>query len=153
MEQAELTLRYRELDRDCALLSYRMHGPNEFEPKLFIPDEEAVAGVREAWRELGRRVEELADHFGTIDRYIIESLKYATIHAPEEDGTPKEDFADDEIRAKYIEKFMKTTRENRLKAGKPLLRGLRFINNHAQELKMMPLLKLDPALLEQPLYH
>ena len=61
MEQAELTLRYRELDRDCALLSYRMHGPNEFEPKLFIPDEEAVAGVREAWRELGRRVEELAD--------------------------------------------------------------------------------------------
>lgn len=99
-----------------------------------------------------RRVEELVDHFGTIDRYIIESLKYATIHAPEEDGTPKEDFADDEIRAKYIEKFMKTTRENRLKAGKTLLRGLRFVNNHAQELKMMPLLKLDPALLEQPLY-
>ena len=61
MEQAELTLQYRELDRDCALLSYRIHGPNEFEPKLFIPDEEAVAGVRETWRELGRRVEELAD--------------------------------------------------------------------------------------------
>ena len=48
---------------------------------------------------------------------------------------------------------MKDTRENRLKTGKTLLRGLHFINNHAQELHMMPLLKLDPALLEQPLYH
>ena len=46
MEQAELTLRYRELDRDCALLSYRMHGPNEFEPKLFIPDESPASARR-----------------------------------------------------------------------------------------------------------
>lgn len=100
-----------------------------------------------------QRVEDLADNFGTIDHYIIESLKYATIRVSEEEGTPKEAFADDEGRPKYIEKFMKDTRENRLKTGKTLLRGLHFINNHAQELHMMPLLKLDPALLEQPLYH
>ena len=99
-----------------------------------------------------QRVEELADHFGTIDHYIIESLKYAKLQMKEEDGTSKEDCADDVIRSKYIEKFMEGTRENRLKAGKTLLRGLHFINDHAQELHMMPLLKLDPALLEQPLY-
>ena len=100
-----------------------------------------------------QRVEELADQFGTIAHYIIESLKYATIRAPEEEGTPKEDFTDDKVRSKYIEKFMMDTREKRLKAGKTLLRGLHFINSHAQELRMMPKLELDPELLEQPLYH
>ncbi len=34
-----------------------------------------------------------------------------------------------------------------------LLRGLRFVNKNGQPLKMMKPLKLDPALLEQPLYH
>ena len=33
------------------------------------------------------------------------------------------------------------------------MRGLRFINEDGQPLKMMTPLKLDPALLEQPLYH
>ena len=34
-----------------------------------------------------------------------------------------------------------------------LLHGLRFVNKQGQPLKMMKPLKLDPALLEQPLYH
>ena len=42
---------------------------------------------------------------------------------------------------------------NRLHVSKPLMRGLRFINEDGQPLKMMTPLKLDPALLEQPLYH
>ena len=42
---------------------------------------------------------------------------------------------------------------NRRRIADFLLRGLRFVNKQGQPLKMMRPLKLDPALLEQPLYH
>jgi hypothetical protein len=42
---------------------------------------------------------------------------------------------------------------DRLSLALYLLKGLRFINKNGQPLKMMKPLKLDPALLEQPLYH
>ena len=42
---------------------------------------------------------------------------------------------------------------NRRRIADFLLRGLRFVNKQGQSLKMMKPLKLDPALLEQPLYH
>ena len=42
---------------------------------------------------------------------------------------------------------------NRRRIADFLLRGLRFVNKQGQALKMMKPLKLDPALLEQPLYH
>lgn len=42
---------------------------------------------------------------------------------------------------------------NRLFVTKILLNGLRFVNKEGQPLHMMKPLKLDPALLEQPLYH
>ena len=42
---------------------------------------------------------------------------------------------------------------NRRRIADFLLRGLRFVNKQGQPLKMMKPLKLDPALLEQPLYH
>ena len=48
-----------------------------------------------------------------------------------------------------IEKFSK----ERLEHAKILLQGLNFVNRHGQPLHMMPKLELDPALLEQPLYH
>ena len=42
---------------------------------------------------------------------------------------------------------------NRRRIADFLLRGLRLVNKQGQPLKMMKPLKLDPALLEQPLYH
>ena len=42
---------------------------------------------------------------------------------------------------------------NRRRIADFLLHGLRFVNKQGQPLKMMKPLKLDPALLEQPLYH
>lgn len=33
------------------------------------------------------------------------------------------------------------------------MRRLRFVNKNGAPLNFMPLLELDPALLEQPLYH
>lgn len=43
--------------------------------------------------------------------------------------------------------------ENRLRIAQLLMRGLRFVNKQGQPLHMMTPLRLDPALLEQPLYH
>lgn len=99
------------------------------------------------------RVEELCGHFDTIDRYIEAAAKKAKakLHVPE--GIDFPNFSESEIHEILSERVMELNHENRLKTGKTLLRGLHFINNHAQELHMMPLLKLDPALLEQPLYH
>lgn len=42
--------------------------------------------------------------------------------------------------------------DNRIRVAKKLQMGLRFVNRDGQPLKMAPLLKLDPALLERPLY-
>ena len=100
-----------------------------------------------------QRVEELTEHFDTINYYIEEALKHTELTAKLEDLTKTEHIEDEEVKTKFIRKCMDLYRENRIKTGKTLLRGLHFINNHAQELHMMPLLKLDPALLEQPLYH
>ena len=51
------------------------------------------------------------------------------------------------------QEIVKKCLENRINIGKTLRKGLRFANADGQPLKMMPLLELDPALLEQPLYH
>ena len=48
---------------------------------------------------------------------------------------------------------MAATRMKRANIALHLLHGLRFVNKQGQPLKMMKPLKLDPALLEQPLYH
>lgn len=45
------------------------------------------------------------------------------------------------------------THEVRLHVGKLMIDGLYFINKNGQPLRMMPKLELDPALLDQPLYH
>lgn len=48
---------------------------------------------------------------------------------------------------------MAGTDKNRMEVARLLLKGLFFINKKGQPLHMMPKLKLDEALLEQPLYH
>ncbi len=49
--------------------------------------------------------------------------------------------------------YLKTIMENRLYIAEQLLPNLPFTNEEGQLRRMIPLLKLDPALLEQPLYH
>lgn len=98
------------------------------------------------------RVEELCSHFDTIDHYIQTSVKNAKANLKVPEGIDISDISQEEVQKLFSERIMELNHENRVKTGKTLLRGLHFINNHAQELHMMPLLKLDLALLEQPLY-
>lgn len=58
----------------------------------------------------------------------------------------------DEGLERSLQEELRVAHENRIKITKMLLGGLHFVNRSGQPLQMMPLLKLDPALLEQPLY-
>lgn len=53
----------------------------------------------------------------------------------------------------FLEKKKEEMDEVRLKLATRLMGQLYFINKNGQPLRMMPKLELDPALLDQPLYH
>ena len=103
-------------------------------------------------------MERLVKRFDTIDRHIRESWERSlgnTLFEMEYNGarlvTSKEEIGDK--LEKSTQQELSISHENRLRIAKLLLRDLHFINKNGQPLRMMPLLKLDPALLEQPLYH
>ena len=52
-----------------------------------------------------------------------------------------------------LENYLQDMTDNRRRIAQTLLRGLRFVNANGQPLRFMKPLELDPALLEQPLYH
>lgn len=106
--------------------------------------------VDEAW------ILDKLDHFTITDGLIVQSMEGAlhqTIHITDENLSPEdaEKLLDNHIQ-EIIRKTMKKYRNDRLELAKYLLKNLRFINGQGQPLQMMKLLKLDPALLEQPLY-
>ena len=59
----------------------------------------------------------------------------------------------DNIQKKLLDSQINTFRQNRKRNAEILMKGLRFVNRHGQPLHMMPKLELDPALLQEPLYH
>lgn len=87
MENTELTLRYRELDRDCALLYYHLCGPNGWEERLFVPDGESLAAARERRQALASRLEALEAPdavYGLVKGHLadfLDSLEYAIADA------------------------------------------------------------------------
>ena len=100
------------------------------------------------------KVQQLIEGFTIIDDYIRETWKEVfrdTREAPE--GLVQ---TEEEIEAEIavmVEGYVNRVAERRLRNSKILMRGLRFVNPQGQPLRMMPALRLDPALLEQPLYH
>ncbi|MCI8478011.1 MAG: hypothetical protein HFE97_06635 [Oscillospiraceae bacterium] len=60
---------------------------------------------------------------------------------------------DETVRQKILDQICKKNDTIRLRIGKAMIDGLYFINKNGQPLRMMPKLELDPALLDQPLYH
>lgn len=52
-----------------------------------------------------------------------------------------------------VDAILEKMKHTRLEYAKALLRGLRFVNKEGQPLQMATPLKLDPELLEHPLYH
>ncbi len=95
------------------------------------------------------KTEEWISGFDTMNHYIIETWKevFGTIKLAV-DGEER-----DAQRQQMLESFLDDMYKNRVRIVKILMRGLNFINENGQPLRMMPKLELNPALLEQPLYH
>ena len=60
---------------------------------------------------------------------------------------------EEKVQEEFLDNYIRQYDKNRLENAKVLLEGLQFVNSNGQPLRMMPMLKPDPALLEQPLYH
>ncbi len=101
------------------------------------------------------RAKEWVKGFTTVDHYMRETwTKYfhkAIVSYL--DGERVDEKLEEKVQLGLLEDSMKQYAQNRLDNVEILLEGLRFVNKRGQPLRMMPQLELDPALLEQPLYH
>jgi hypothetical protein len=101
------------------------------------------------------RLRDLTDHFdvfyGHARDSFHEKLRY-DIQKSHED-TPLTDAEEEAIQVMSEGKIQSYKELNFLNGKLLMLRGLRFVNKNGRPLKMMKKLELDPALLEQPLYH
>ena len=102
-----------------------------------------------------QRVEDLVGCFTTINHYIRDSWRrnvYAETEIASEQGAATPEQREKVIDAMLDNRIAQIT-ENRLRTAKFLLSAPYFANKNGQPLRMMPKLKLDEGLLEQPLYH
>ena len=96
-------------------------------------------------------IEKKLSEMKNLDALISDSIQFALQHS----------FMDDDMEENKAKSFassntkqtMQKYQENRMKVMEILLAGLFFVNKDGHPLQMMKPLKLDPALLEQPLYH
>ena len=99
------------------------------------------------------QIQKWVEGFTKINRYIALSwknnvLSEATVSP---DGTERK-LSEDE-QGEFLAKIKGKYDNIRLKLAKRLMGSLYFVNKNGQPLRMMPKLELDPALLDQPLYH
>ena len=101
------------------------------------------------------RVNRWIDGFTTIEHYIRSAWRENVLSQGivTKDGQEVSETEAEYARNEAMDRNMQSIRENWHSVAKTLLRGLRFVNKNGQPLRMMTKLKLDPALLEQPLYH
>ena len=100
--------------------------------------------------EVGTWLEE----FSTIDHYIEKTWRKVYQNVKVSVGDKRvEGEVSDNVQKKLLDSQINIFRQNRKRNAEILMKGLRFVNRHGQPLHMMPKLELDPALLDQPLYH
>lgn len=82
MENFKLRRQYRELDCDCARLAYELSGGEEDARKMFVPDKDNMARVRNTWKELKERTAALEEPdavFSLLKHHFedfLDSLEY-----------------------------------------------------------------------------
>lgn len=106
----------------------------------------------------GAKVRELISHFDVLNRYMRDTMQRKYYECaklacgPGEEGMA-EAGALEEAAEQETEKYMAAVDETRLFVSDVLLNGLQFLNTEGLPLKFIPMLKPDPELLVQPLYH
>lgn len=123
-------------DSDRAVLEYFLRGAYE----AYGYDFHYYHGetVDTAW------LQEKLKGFHHLDALMSSSMVRVVREKMKEKGMAEQDVD--------TEQYMEGIRKNRMKIMEMLLTNPRFISRKGQPLQMMKLLKLDPALLEQPLY-
>ena len=99
------------------------------------------------------KAEQLIACFTTLNSYNRETwMKLTETARIDETGRTLTAEEREQVQEYLLNKYISNFDANRLKIAKLLLRGLYFVNKNGQPLHMMPMLELNPALLEQPLY-
>ncbi len=101
------------------------------------------------------------EHFDKIDYYLLEINRAYHIDAVKKLRKEKAEAGEaveytatvEEEAEESLAEFMQIVKDRRERLARILLKGLKFVNEQGRPLKFMPKLELDPALLEQPLYH
>ena len=102
-----------------------------------------------------KRVRELVGKFDKINGYFADTWKRgvgSSLKATK-NGEPVEEGQREIFAQLLLNKELDASNARRLRIACFLLGNPYFINKQGQPLRMMPKLDLDPALLEQPLYH
>lgn len=100
------------------------------------------------------KLRELIAGFTTVNHYIRETwMKVFELARVSVNGERINEDAERKIQQQLLDEQMEKFDANRLRNAKILQQGLRFVNKRSQPLRFMRRLELDPALLEQPLYH
>ncbi len=103
------------------------------------------------------RLKEWLEGFTSMDGRIASTWKENVLAGSNlvaaSNGKISEEEIDEKIKQSFLESLRKKDYNIRLRIGKAMIDGLYFINKNGQPLRMMPKLELDPALLDQPLYH
>ena len=100
------------------------------------------------------KAEELIQGFSTINHYMKKTwIKVFRDAEVSRNGERVNAELEEKVQEEFLDNYIRQYDKNRLENAKVLLEGLQFVNSNGQPLRMMPMLKPDPALLEQPLYH
>lgn len=100
--------------------------------------------VDEAW------IKEKIDHFTTINDFMIQTRRRFFSKLRRSDNQLP--MTEEEIQWR-LDDVINGANQRRYNLAMNLQRGLHFVNKNGQPLNFMKKLELDPALLEQPLYH
>ena len=103
------------------------------------------------------RIKKWLEGFTNINGYISRSWENNVLNNEgltiTKKGQPVPQKVTDEIKPLILADICKKNNNIRLKIGTAMIDGLYFVNKRGQPLRMMPKLELDPALLQEPLYH
>lgn len=99
------------------------------------------------------QVKELMEGFDSLNNYLRQSwemlFEVLKINIVNESTTPEEERA---LKQEMVDSHIKSIVETRMKNVEILMGGLQFVNRRGQPLHMIPQLRLEPELLEGPIY-
>ena len=99
------------------------------------------------------RIKELVAGCTTINKYIRDTYRPVLMEEAKDGHTLRPGKNLEESVEILLDEAEERMNGERLRTFEVLQNGLNFVNRAGQPLHMMPKLELDPALLEQPLYH